>query len=116
MSYDPLIQEPELMLEQSRGESPVKFVEDDCNRHEIAISTVVVRWVKFTLVGLDVISSVDVDSVGVWLFTTSAVDGSLEFIEIMVRVGLDIGDVWEDVNPVVIISFSEFKVFSRILK
>ena len=67
MSYDPLTQEPELMLEQSRGESPVTFVEDDCSRHEVALSTVVVRSVDCrvcTLVGLDEIDSVDVECVG----------------------------------------------------
>ena len=65
---------------------------------------------------LDETDSVDVDGIGGWLLTTSDVDGSLEVNEIIVSVGLDMDDVWEDAIPVVIVSFSEFEIFSRILK
>ena len=116
MSNDPLIQEPDLMLEQSRGESTVKFVEDDCSRHEVAISAVVVRSVDFrvcTMVGLDEIDFVDVDSVG-WFVTTSVVGMRLELI--VVGIGLD-KDIWEGgVVCVDTASSVKFEMFSWILK
>ena len=118
MSYDPLIQEPDLMLEQSRGESTVKFVEGDCSRHEVAISAVVIRSVDFrvcTMVGLDEIDSVDVDSVEGWVVTSSVVDVRLELI--VVGIGLDKDDIWEDgIVCVDTASSVKFEMFSWILK